>query len=255
MTRRIIGILGGMGPLATADLYQKIIAATPASRDQDHLHVIIDADPSVPDRTEALLYGGPDPTPWLVAGARRLEQAGADFLLVPCNTAHAFLPRVQPAVRIPILSMVRETATWLAEQVGPGQRVGVLATEGTVRSRLYHQALEAVGLQPVAPEPSTQAEVSAVIAAVKAGHVDAAVRARIRAAALAFVEHTGAQALIAACTELPLVLEATDVPVLLADPTALLARAAVAIALGQRPLPEPLQEPAVAQAESCGGHA
>src|SRR5690606_23023618 len=100
-TKPIVGILGGMGPLATADLYRKIIEVTPATRDQDHLHVIIDADPTVPDRTQALLHGAEDPTPWLVAGARRLESAGASFIVIPCNTAHAFLDRLLPEISVP----------------------------------------------------------------------------------------------------------------------------------------------------------
>src|SRR5204862_453702 len=107
---RIVGILGGMGPLATADLYRKIILATPAGRDQDHLHVIIDADPSVPDRSAALRGEAPDPTPWLLRGARRLEAAGAAFIAVPCNTAHAFLPALRPQLAIPILATIEEFA-------------------------------------------------------------------------------------------------------------------------------------------------
>jgi aspartate racemase len=108
-----IGIIGGMGPLATADLYRKIIEVTPAVRDQDHLHVIIDADPTIPDRTAALLGNGPDPLPKLVAAARRLEDAGAGILIMPCNTAHAFLPVLQRAVRIPFIDMTEEE--WAAE--------------------------------------------------------------------------------------------------------------------------------------------
>src|SRR4051794_22121593 len=99
-----------MGPLATVDLYRKIIEETPATRDQDHLHVIIEGNPAVPDRSEALLHGGEDPTPLLLAGAMRLEGAGADFIVVPCNTAHAFLPRIAPELTIPLISMIDETA-------------------------------------------------------------------------------------------------------------------------------------------------
>ncbi|HET7037665.1 MAG TPA: amino acid racemase, partial [Thermomicrobiaceae bacterium] len=121
----VIGILGGMGPLATADLYRKIIEVTPARTDQEHLHVIIDADPSIPERTTALLHGGEDPTPKLIAGARRLAAAGVDFIIVPCNTAHAFLPRVEAAVDVPFISMIEETARHVASVTQPGEAAGV----------------------------------------------------------------------------------------------------------------------------------
>src|SRR5205823_10945930 len=111
MQHPIVGILGGMGPAATADLYAKIIAATPATRDQDHLHVVIWADPTVPDRSTALLHGGEDPTPWLLRGAQRLVEMGAALIAVPCNTAHAFLPRIAGEVPVPFLHMMAETAT------------------------------------------------------------------------------------------------------------------------------------------------
>ena len=85
----VVGAVGGMGPAATAEAFRRIVAATPAQRDQDHLHVIIDSDPLIPDRTRALLHGGSDPRPRLIAAARRLEAAGAQVLCMPCNTAHA----------------------------------------------------------------------------------------------------------------------------------------------------------------------
>lgn len=234
--RLVIGVLGGMGPLATVDLYRKIIEATPAARDQEHLHVIIDADPSVPDRTEALLHGGPDPTPWLIAGARRLAGAGASFIVVPCNTAHAFLPQVQAAVEVPFLNMIDETADRLAEMLPAGSTIGILATAGTVASGLYHRALAERGLRAVAPPGDEQALVSAAIACVKAGQVERATSDLVLGPALGLVR-SGAQAVVAACTELPLILRAGDLPVPLVDPTRVLAEAAVAVALGQRPLP------------------
>ena len=133
---RIIGILGGMGPLATADLYTKIIRATPATRDQEHLHVIIDADPTVPDRSAFLRGLGPDPMPKLTAGAERLERIGAAFIAIPCNTAHAFLPALRGRVGIPILDMVAETAVRVRRDHPSARRVGILATQGTIESGL-----------------------------------------------------------------------------------------------------------------------
>lgn len=237
MTRRLtIGILGGMGPLATVDCYRKIIAATPASRDQDHLHVIIDADPTIPDRTAALLEGGPDPTPQLVAAARRLERAGADFLIVPCNTAHAFLDRVQAAIGIPIVSMIEETARRAEHTVRPNATVGLLATSGTIAAGLYQAALSSRGLSVAVPESSDQERVMVAIGRVKAGRLDHETRELVQAVAQRLLEG-GAEALILGCTELPLVLDHVALPVPLLDPTRILAEAAVAIALGERPFP------------------
>ena len=225
----MIGVLGGMGPLATVDLYQKIIEATPAERDQDHLHVIIDSNPAVPDRSAALLHGGEDPTPLLLAGATRLANAGADFIVVPCNTAHAFLPRIASALTIPLLSMIDETAKAVAREL-PGSVVGILATGGTISARLYQDAFAREGLESIVPDDEDQARVHAAIARVKAGYVGAAQTELVRAAAVGLIER-GAHSVVVACTELPLILTQADISVPLFDPTRILARSAVAEAL------------------------
>ena len=225
--QRIVGILGGMGPLATVDLYRKIILTTPARRDQDHLHVIIDADPSVPDRTAALRGEAPDPTPWLVRGARRLEAAGAGFIAMPCNTAHAFLPAVQPQVGIPFLDMIEETAARVRADHPAARRAGILATAGTIGSGLYHRALARHGLDALAPADEVQRRlVDAAIAAVKAGDSGPDAGAWLVEAARSLVE-AGAEVLLAACTEIPLALTAEMAPAPLLDPTQVLAEAAV----------------------------
>lgn len=243
----VIGVLGGMGPLATADLYRKIITSTPAHRDQEHVHVIIDADPSVPDRTEALLHGGADPTPWLIAGARRLEAAGATFIVMPCNTAHAFLERVQPTVTIPFISMIEETAQAAAALNPRVGSVGILATEGTLASELYQRAFATVGIQPLTPTEPAQHEISAAIASVKAGAVGREVTERLLVACRELIE-AGADALIAACTELPIVLQQSDVAVPLIDPTDVLARAAVGAARATDATVRPVEQGAAVHA-------
>ncbi|MCA1705022.1 MAG: amino acid racemase, partial [Actinobacteria bacterium] len=102
MSKLTVGVLGGMGPLATAEFMRLLVASTPAKRDQEHLHVIVDSNPMIPNRTAALLHGGEDPTPMLVESARLLESAGAEILAMPCNTAHCFLADIQAAVSIPV---------------------------------------------------------------------------------------------------------------------------------------------------------
>jgi aspartate racemase len=227
----VIGILGGMGPAATADLYRKIIEATPADRDQEHIPVVIHADPRVPDRTEALLHGGPNPTPWLIEGARALERMGATFIVIPCNTAHAFLARVQPHVERPILSMIDATVDTIRERYPGANVVGLLATNGTIASGVYQRALEARGLAALVPEEAVQERcVMPAIQAVKAGEVGDAPTALMVEAAEGLRER-GAEVLIAGCTEIPLILRAEHVSVALVDATDALARTAVATAL------------------------
>lgn len=224
---RIIGILGGMGPLATADLYTKIIMATPATRDQEHLHVIIDADPTVPDRSAFLRGLGPDPMPKLAAGARRLEQIGASFIAIPCNTAHAFVPALRERVGVPIIDMVAETAASVRREHPQVRRVGILATQGTIEIGLYHAALRAEGLEPLQPGPDDQEQlVTAAIAAVKAGDTGPEVGALLAEAGRRLAG-AGAEVLLAACTEIPLALTTAMVPVPLIDPTQVLAESAI----------------------------
>lgn len=220
------GILGGMGPAATADLYRKIIAATPASRDQEHIPIVIWADPRVPDRTQALLHGGADPTPWLARGARRLVECGATFIAVPCNTAHAFLPRVAPTVPVPFLHMMEETAAAVTIAHPGVTRVGLLATTGTVTVGLYQEAFAAYRIEVTVPDAARQQRVMAAIHCVKAGETGADATALVGEAA-SYLIGQGAELLVTGCTELPLIFAAGDASVPVLDPTAALAAAVV----------------------------
>lgn len=225
--RAVIGILGGMGPLATADLYHKIIETTPASTDQEHIPVIIYADPRVPDRTEALLHGGEDPTPWLVRGARMLVEMGADFIVIPCNTAHAFLDDVAPAVEKPFLSMIDAAADDIRDTYPDASAVGLLATNGTIAAGIYQRALEDRGIEVILPDDDVQRRcVMAAIHEVKGGRGNGnATRLLVEAA-----EHLtdrGADVLLEACTEIPLALQQRHIETPIVDATMALAREAV----------------------------
>lgn len=227
MQRPIVGILGGMGPAATADLYTKIIAATPARRDQEHLHVVIWADPTVPDRSDALMHGGADPTPWLLRGATQLVAMGASFIAVPCNTAHAFFPVITPAIAVPFIHMMDETAT-AVELAHPSiSRVGLLATTGTIASGLYQEWFARHHIAVVVPNDDLQERVvMGAIHRVKAGKSGQDTTDLLDEAATALVEQ-GAEALIAGCTELPLVFRDGDAAIPVIDPTRVLAEAVV----------------------------
>jgi aspartate racemase len=224
---RKVGILGGMGPAATAGFYTTLVRATPATRDQEHLPVVIWADPTIPDRSAALLDDGPDPTPWLMAGAQSLRDAGAELIVVPCNTVHAFLPAVVSAVGVPTLDMVGETVSHLRAHHREVTRVGLLGSSGTVRTGLYAAALSGSGVELVVPTDDEQEEVIAPsIAAIKAGDIGDEIRSRVASAANRLVTR-GAEVLIEGCTEFPLVLRGGDVAVPLIDPGEVLARAVV----------------------------
>lgn len=229
--RAVIGILGGMGPLATADLYQKIIELTPAASDQEHIPVVIYADPRVPDRTEALLRDGEDPTPWLVHGARALTGMGADFIVIPCNTAHAFLDGIQPAVDKPIVSMIDAAADEIRKAHPEAKTVGLLATSGTIASEIYQRALLSRGVDAIVPDDDIQRRcVMAAIREVKAGRAGKSATALLTEAAQ-HLAGRGADVLLAACTEIPVVFQQRHTETPLVDATGALARIAVATAI------------------------
>jgi aspartate racemase len=238
MERPIAGILGGMGPAATADLYQKIIAATPATRDQEHIHVVIWADPTVPDRTPALLDNGEDPTPWLLRGAERLVMAGASFIAVPCNTAHAFFPRITPHIAVPFLHMMEETASAIEVAHPLVERVGLLATTGTVTVGLYQEAFARHHIEVAVPDDANQRKVMEAIHRVKGGHTGKEATALVGEAADYLIGQR-AELLITGCTELPLVFTGANASVPVVDPTDVLAHAIVrrARALAESMLP------------------
>jgi aspartate racemase len=220
----LVGILGGMGPLATADLYEKIIANTPAKMDQEHLRVVIWADPTTPDRTTALLDHGPSPVPKLQEGVDELERAGASFIVVACNTAHAFFPELH--THVPLVSIMDETARAVRAEHPEVKRVGLLATRGTVKAATYQKAFEALGLEVVTPDDPGQAAVTEAIARVKAGDRGAATTALVARAADGLVAR-GAGVLLTGCTELPIVFHAPDARVPVVDPTEAVAKAVV----------------------------
>lgn len=231
MTQKIVGILGGMGPESTADLFLRIIRATPAETEQDHLRVIIDNNPKVPNRTEALISGDTAPAiSMLTATARNLERAGAQLIGIPCNTAHAFLPDIRGSVGVPVLDMIDETARRVRLDFGGSTVVGLLATDGTLRTRLHHQALERHGLEVVTPGRDAQRTVMEVIGEVKLGGVPADGLEKL-APAIEDVAGRGATAIVAGCTEISLVLSAQPPPLPWIDPLQVLAERLVEEAL------------------------
>ena len=227
--KKSIGILGGMGPLATADLFRKIVLLTDAARDNDHIRVYIDDNASIPDRTAAILSGGADPLPAMTDSLRKLEVCGADCVIMPCNTAHYFLPRLQALTGVPFLSMLEATAGTCAARF-PGGTAAVLATKGTLSAGLYQAALEQEGVPFLLPNDAEQGALMRVIYdGVKAGKGPEEYRADMEAVVEALTDR-GADYFILGCTELPLAAQALGLQGPAVDPTEELAKAAIRFA-------------------------
>jgi aspartate racemase len=237
VTEKVIGILGGMGPEATLGFFERIIAHTPATRDQEHLRVIIDSNPQVPDRTAAILLGGESPVPMMVAGVEALERAGADFVVIPCVSAHFFLEEVRRRARLPIISMFDVTAEHIRREQPGIKTVGLLGTTGTVTGGHFQVRLAQDRIETVAPGPEDQGRVMAAIYDIKdvrAARSRPEIAIDLRGVA-GRLSAAGAQGIVLGCTEIPLVLKAGDLDVPVFDTLTLLARAAIAAA-GRTPL-------------------
>lgn len=232
LTEKIIGILGGMGPEATADLFSRIIRATPVKKDQDHPRTIIYSNSKVPDRTPAVLGDGPDPVPEMAKAGRALETAGADFLIMPCNTAHHFIGKLRESVGIPILHMIELTAKKVGHDLPNVKRAGLIATDGTMKSGLYHRSFLEQGIEIMNPAVDLQrASMKAIYEHIKTGDLEGGREIVLKVAS--GLLDSGAQAVICGCTEISLVLKDRDIPVPVIDPLQILAETAVGVALGK----------------------
>jgi aspartate racemase len=230
---RTIGILGGMGPEATARLFERIIALTSAQRDQDHLPVLICNLPQIPDRTAAIQGQGESPVPMASEGLRILANGGADFIAIPCNAIHHFFSELQAAVAVPILHLIAEVYRTATQRWPNLRRLGLLATDGTIQSGIYQKFFSASGCEIIFPDASRQKEVMSCIYAIKTGEK----RFREALAAGRDLLERRAQGIILGCTELSLVKNFLANDLSLLDSTEVLAQACVDIARGVREVP------------------
>jgi aspartate racemase len=224
-----LGVLGGMGPAATLDFLQKLQAYTPAESDQDHIRVLVDINPKVPDRNAPGSLAGPV----LAEMAGALRGAGAEVLAIACNTAHAYAGLIERASGLPLIDMI-ETGAAAAARSG-AMRVGVLGTKGALK--LYREYLAAQALGLVSLEAERQEAFMELLYRIKRGDTGPEVRAAMRGLAQELIGH-GAEAIIAGCTEVPLVLAPGDLKVEFIDSGDLLARRCVAVCLGMEPVPQ-----------------
>ena len=223
---KTIGILGGMGPLATADLFRKITCLTKADCDNDHIRVYIDSNARIPDRTAAILAGGTDPVPEMTSALRHLEDCGADCIIMPCNTAHYFLPQLQAKTEIPFLSMLSATAKTCAAKF-PGKTAAVLGTKGTLATGLYDRALETESVRFLLPEETERDELMRLIYDVVKASKPLLPETEAWRALLDGLRARGADYFILGCTELPILADTLPVSGPFVDPTAELAKAAI----------------------------
>lgn len=226
-----LGVLGGMGPAATLDFLAKIQAFTPAQSDQDHIRVLVDINPKVPDRNAPGSLAGP----MLAEMAGALRGAGADVLAIACNTAHAHAGLIQRASGLPLIDMI-ETGARAARDTG-AMRAGVLGTKGALK--LYREYLAAQAMGLVSLDAAKQEAFMELLYRIKGGDTGPAVRKAMKALAKSLMAD-GAEVVIAGCTEVPLVLSPADLHGALIDPGELLARRCVAVCLGWEPAPQAL---------------
>ena len=203
---KALGVLGGMGPLATVDFLRKLIEETPASRDEEHIPVITYCVPQIPVRPAAILDGGESPLPAMLEGIRTLKRAGAVAIAIPCNTAHFWYDELERDGGLPIIHIADAALAQLEARRIEGGTIGLIATTGTLAAGFFQQRLAARGYRCVLNSDDDQQRlVLRAIEHVKANELDAA--ASLLDAALAGLARAGAQSVILACTETPVVLD------------------------------------------------
>lgn len=230
----VVGVLGGMGPLATIDFMHKMLKATPARQDQEHVPMVVSSIPQVPDRNAAWRGEGDSPLAAMLASGQRLAEAGAGLVVMPCNTAHLWFDELHDRLGLPMLHLVDAALAEAGALAGPAARIGLMATDATLDAGLYQgRELGGMAFDWLLPDVgSRERQVMPGIAAVKAG--DLARGAALLHDAAQALAARGAQVLLLGCTEIPLVVHEDTAPLPVVDATAALARRAVAWSLAQR---------------------
>lgn len=201
---KTVGIIGGMGPKATADLFNKIIHYTDASCDQEHLHILVDSNSQIPDRSSYILGKGENPIKKLTETAMRLKDGGAEILIMPCNTAHYFYDELTECVNVPFINMIEEVEKYIVKNYGKC-KVGLLATLGTYEGKIYEKYCKKYGIEIVVPTKETKEKLFDAIYKVKAGEKN--FNADFAMDILNEFKEKKIRIMILGCTELPLIFE------------------------------------------------
>ena len=230
---KTLGILGGMGPEATADLFRKIIELTPAKKDQDHIRIIIDNYPQIPDRTANILGDGESPVPYMIKSATLLEKAGAQAIIMPCNTAHYFLPVIKSSINVPFISIIDSAVAEIKRITPNAKTVLPISTTGTKSTKLYENALAVAGYTvPEIPANIQEEIMHCIYEGVKKGKTTE-VKDRFQKVLDDIKKDVKPDAMIAACTEIPILMPYVHTDISVADATLALAKAGVAFAMEQ----------------------
>lgn len=226
--KKTIGILGGMGPAAAVHMFDLIIKLTKAGTDQEHIPVIIVSNPEVPDRTAAILHGGPSPLPLLVEGAKKLESAGAGLIIMPCNTAHYYYDKIIPHINIPFLHLQREAIRYIIREKKDLKRFGLTATTGTIETGLYQGLFDEAGLALITPGRDEREKIMESIygeKGLKSGFTEEPHRLLIEV--IEYLKARGAEAIVAGCSEISFALNAEELGLPVIDPVTLTVKAAI----------------------------
>ncbi|MCH8018471.1 amino acid racemase [candidate division KSB1 bacterium] len=229
MPPKTIGVLGGMGPDATALFFQRVIALTPAQSDQEHIPVIIYNNPQIPDRTQAILEGGESPIPALKDSIALLQRASVDFICIPCNTVHVYYDEMQKGSNVPIVNLIEVVVDRILNELPDLKQVGLLSTVGTIKSSLYHNALLKNSIELITPDEGQHGNLQNAIHELKNHSNDTAI---VQSLANDLID-TGVQGLILGCTELSLIAKDLLLSVPVFDSIEILAEKAVQLALGK----------------------
>jgi aspartate racemase len=225
---KVVGLLGGMGPEATIDIFQKIVQATNAKKDGEHLRIIVDNNPKIPSRQDAILIGTEDPGPMLSMTAQNLEKAGADFIIICANTAHHYYNEIQNAVGIKILHIIEETAIEMKTANSTIKKVGVLATSGAMKVNVFQTTFNSYGIDVIEVPESIQANIQDAIFSYKYKLSTDLVNKLMNA--IDYLVENGAEAIIMGCTEIPLILKDISLSIPIFDPNDIIAKVAVKLA-------------------------
>ncbi|MDI6754139.1 MAG: amino acid racemase [Thermodesulfobacteriota bacterium] len=229
MKEKIIGILGGMGPEATLYMFERILANTPASKDQEHLRVIIDNNPKIPERLPAILGAGENPVPMMVESGLSLKRAGVDFIVIPCVSAHFFLKELKQGINLPILSIVDKTAEYVKFAHPNIKTLGLLAAEGAIRGELFQDRFGREAIKVLLPEAADLQKLMAAIFRIKntkAGLDRKIIKEELKEISYRLI-NKGAEGIIVGCTEISIVVGPGDLNVPIFDALTILARAAI----------------------------
>lgn len=219
---KVLGVIGGMGPLSAVKLFERIVLLTDAHCDQEHLHIIIDNNTTIPDRTDYILGVIPDdPKEGLIDSAKKLQSIGADFLVICCNTAHYFYDDLVKSVDIPILSMIEETAKYINENYNSISEVGLLSTEGTSKLLIYDKVFKKYGIDIIKPTTDNQNYITDIIYNIKKGIPTKDFSGFY--ATMEEMKSRGANIFITGCTELPIAVELYNLKGRFIDPLEIIA--------------------------------